>query len=87
MRGGLANMGLPATTIQLIIWTDALLSAEAGAPAYFADVPKQMAIQSYSPEEAMHVTNYCSPKRNAHPGYGKTQTESDSPPPPIEEVF
>lgn len=89
MRGGLAKMGLPATTIQLIVWTDSLLSAEAGTEPYFADVsslslacarvmetdlffmkvPRQIAIKSYSPQEAMRVTNHCSPQRNHHPGY------------------
>ncbi|CAK4032579.1 Hypothetical predicted protein [Lecanosticta acicola] len=71
LRGGLANMGLPNTTVQLIVWTDALLSAEAGTEPYFADVPRQLAIRSYSAQEAMHVTNHCSPKRLEHPGYGK----------------
>jgi hypothetical protein len=72
MRGGLANLGLPATTIQLIVWTDALMSAETGTTPYFADVPRQMArIHSYTPEEAMYVTNFSSPRRTAHPGYDK----------------
>lgn len=71
MRGGLANLDIPDTTKQLIVWTDALLSAEAGTEPYFANVPKQLAIRSYTPQEAVHVTNYCSPKRGAHPGYGK----------------
>ncbi|EME49076.1 hypothetical protein DOTSEDRAFT_120218, partial [Dothistroma septosporum NZE10] len=89
MRGGLANMNLPAMTVQLIVWTDSLLSAEAGTAPYFADVsregshyvgmakrvkvvlqvPRQIAIQSYSPQEAMQVTNHCSPQRKHHPGY------------------
>ncbi|KAF2211515.1 hypothetical protein CERZMDRAFT_106440 [Cercospora zeae-maydis SCOH1-5] len=69
MRGGLANLGLPATTIQLIVWLDALMSAETGTTPYFADVPKQVGIQSYTPQEAIHVTNFSSPHRNAHPGY------------------
>ncbi|KAK4507755.1 hypothetical protein PRZ48_001490 [Zasmidium cellare] len=81
MRGGLANMGLPMTTVQLIVWTDALLSAEAGTEPYFADVPRQIAIRSYTPQEAMHVTNHCSPLRNSHPGYEGNQPESAEEPP------
>ncbi|GIZ40212.1 hypothetical protein CKM354_000356200 [Cercospora kikuchii] len=69
MRGGLANLGLPATTIQLIVWLDALMSAETGTTPYFAEVPKQVGIQSYTPQEAIHVTNFSSPHRTAHPGY------------------
>ncbi|KAM3419036.1 hypothetical protein BST61_g4991 [Cercospora zeina] len=69
MRGGLANLGLPATTIQLIVWLDALMSAETGTTPYFADVPKKVGIQSYTPQEAIHVTNFSSPHRTAHPGY------------------
>lgn len=80
MRGGLANMGLPATTVQLIVWTDALLSAEAGTEPYFADVPGQIAIRSYTPQEAMHVTNYCSPRRSAHPGYADDKGTPAEPP-------
>ncbi|USW47911.1 hypothetical protein Slin15195_G012300 [Septoria linicola] len=73
MRGGLANLGLPTTTIQLIVWLDALMSAETDTTPYFADVPRQVGIHSYTPQEAIHVTNYSSPNRTAHPGYdGKT---------------
>lgn len=68
LRGGLMNLELPSTTVQLILWTDALLSAESGTQPYFSDVKHS---KSYSPQEAMHVTNYCSPKRKEHPGYGK----------------
>lgn len=69
MRGGLANLGLPHTTIQLIVWLDALMSAETKTTPYFADVPRQVGIHSYTPEEAVHVTNFSSPHRTAHPGY------------------
>lgn len=80
MRGGLAKMGLPATTVQLIVWTDALLSAEAGTEPYFADVPRQIAIRSYTPQEAMHVTNHCSPQRYDHPGYADKDSAPTEPP-------
>lgn len=70
MRGGLVNMGLPVTTIQLVVWTDALMSAETGTTPYLADVPRQIAaIKAYTPEEAMYVTSFSSPHRQAHPGY------------------
>lgn len=71
MRGGLANLGLPSTTVQLIVWTDALMSAETKTEPYFADVPKQIAIQSYTPQEAVYVTNFSSPNRTQHPGYDR----------------
>lgn len=79
LRGGLANLDIPGTTKQLIIWTDALLSAEAGTEPYFADVSKQIHVQSYTPQEAMHVTNYCSPKRRIHPGYDKGDVKPAEP--------
>ena len=81
MRGGLANLGLPPTTVQLIVWTDALMSAEADTPAYFSDVPNRIQISSYTPQEAMHVTNYCSPQRLVHPGY---DGENEVVPEPLE---
>ncbi|KXT02706.1 hypothetical protein AC578_5424 [Pseudocercospora eumusae] len=71
MRGGLANLGLPSTTVQLIVWTDSLLAAETGSQPYFADVAQRLAIPSYTPQEAMRVTNFSSPNRTQHPGYDK----------------
>ena len=70
--------GLPSTTVQLIVWTDALMSAETGTRPFFSDVPKQIAIQSYTPQEAVHVTNFSSPNRTQHPGYDKEPLERDS---------
>ena len=79
MRGGLANMDIPSMVKQLIVWTDALLSAEAGTEPYFANVPKQIAIKSYTAQEAVHVTDYCSPKRRTHPGYDKGDVKPAEP--------
>lgn len=70
MRGGIEKLGLPSITLQLMTWYDALMAAEMGTTAYFADLPKKMALQSYSNEEAVRVTNESSPHRYRHPGYG-----------------
>lgn len=70
MRGGIEKLGLPAITLQLMTWYDALMAAESGTPAYFADLPKKMALPSFSNEEAVRVTNVSSPHRDRHPGYG-----------------
>lgn len=71
MRGGVENLGLPVTTLQLMIWYDQLMASESDTPAYFADVPRRMGLQSFSHEEAISVTNTASPQRHQHPGYGQ----------------
>ncbi|KAI7618216.1 hypothetical protein KC343_g9181 [Hortaea werneckii] len=74
MRGGIEKLGFPVITLQLMTWYDALMAAESGTVAYFKDVPKKLAIASYTEEEAVRVTNESSPHRNKHPGYGTMET-------------
>ncbi|KAI7362914.1 hypothetical protein KC336_g21635, partial [Hortaea werneckii] len=74
MRGGIEKLGFPVITLQLMTWYDALMAAESGTIAYFKDVPKKLAIASYTEEEAVRVTNESSPHRNKHPGYGTMET-------------
>ena len=70
MRGGVENLGLPPITIQLMVWYDALMAAEAGTIAYFAELPRKLCLPSYSNNEAIRVTQTSSPYRHNHPGYG-----------------
>jgi len=72
MRGGIETLGLPAITLQLMVWYDALMAAESGTIAYFAELPKRLSLQSYRPDEAVRVTNESSPHRYRHPGYGES---------------
>ncbi|KAH9832423.1 hypothetical protein Tdes44962_MAKER02087 [Teratosphaeria destructans] len=69
MRGGVERLGLPAITLQLMVWYDALMAAESGTTAYFADLPDRLDLKSFAPNEAVQVTNESSPHRNKHPGY------------------
>lgn len=70
LRGGVEKLGLPTITLQLMVWYDALMAAESKTEPYFRDVPRKMAVQSFSNEEAVRVTNLSSPRRHLHPGYG-----------------
>ncbi|KAK5126329.1 hypothetical protein LTR85_010565 [Meristemomyces frigidus] len=74
LRGGIEKLGLPSITLQLMTWYDRLMAAEMGTTAYFADLPEKMALQSYSNEEAVRVTNESSPHRYRHPGYGTMES-------------
>lgn len=74
MRGGIERLGLPPITLQLMTWYDALMAAESGTVAYFKDVPRKMALVSYTREEAVRVTDVSSPHRSRHPGYGTVET-------------
>ena len=73
MRGGVGNLGLPVTTLQLMVWYDALMAAEAGTDTYFADLPKKLGFPGFSKDEAISVTKLSSPQRHKHPGYGSTK--------------
>ena len=73
MHGGVENLGLPVTTLQLMVWYDTLMAAEAGTNAYFADLPKTMGFPSFSKAEAIRVTQMSSPQRHNHPGYGSSK--------------
>lgn len=76
MRGGVQNLGLPPITLQLMVWYDALMAAESGTPAYFADLPKNLSLQPFLPDEAVRVLDASSPRRHRHPGYGWTVMNS-----------
>lgn len=75
LRGGVEALGLPSITLQLMTWYDTLMAAETGTVAYFKDVPKKLALQSFTNEEAVRVTNESSPHRYRHPGYGTTNSD------------
>ncbi|GIZ47560.1 hypothetical protein CKM354_001064800 [Cercospora kikuchii] len=71
LRGGILECKLPYFTLQVMIWYDKLMAAEAGNAAYFEYLPALMKqVHSYSDAEAINVTNTSSPARSNHPGYG-----------------
>ncbi|WPB06262.1 uncharacterized protein RHO25_010919 [Cercospora beticola] len=71
LRGGILKCNLPYFTLQVMIWYDKLMAAEAGNAAYFEYLPALLQeVHSYSDAEAINVTNTSSPARSKHPGYG-----------------
>ncbi|KAM3417426.1 hypothetical protein BST61_g5672 [Cercospora zeina] len=71
LRGGILQCDLPSFTLQVMIWYDKLMAAEAGNTAYFEYLPALMnQVHSYNDAEAINVTNTSSPARAKHPGYG-----------------
>lgn len=78
LRGGIFKCALPYFTLQVMIWYDKLMAAEAGNVAYFEYLPALMKqVHSYSDSEAINVTNTSSPARSNHPGYGAPDEDDE----------
>jgi len=75
LRGGFQRLDLPPIVIRVMIWYDRLMAAEAGNQAFFADLSREYRVEGFSDEEAIEVTNFSSPRRHHHPGYGPGMSE------------
>jgi hypothetical protein len=70
LRGGFSRLNLPHIVMRTMIWYDRLMAAEAGTRAIFTDLTELYNLEGFTDEEAVEVTNFSSPRRHLHPGYG-----------------
>ena len=76
MRGGFHCLNLPPIVMRVIIWYDRLMAAEAGAPSMFPNLSETYNLEGFTDKEAIEVTNFSSPRRHNHPGYGPPMRQS-----------